>query len=253
MASAQAADVEIRYLVERAPLRALPAATQVIIELHADADCDAAVASESIALADIESIVDIPRVRLRGAPRLPRIVELRRTVTGLPAVTAVYAAVHADGIVPVAEPCQVQALAPPSPMPRPIVRDARGATIGVVSRIGRERYGVLVDEGRGVAYGIGIGRSTFVAFESGQLFSTLDCSGAPLLQLYEYPYVMAADATDGLIYGPTGPPTLVPLRSFLGNYGCLETGREAYAVPAMPLDLERFIPPFIVDHVPQTH
>jgi hypothetical protein len=250
-ARVDAADVEVRYLAERAPLRALAATAEVTIELHTDATCGDAVVSETVRLADFQAIVDLTRVRLRGAPRAARLVELRRVVAGLPGVGAVYARVRGDGIVPVGGTCQAQTFVPPPAMPRPVVRDANGALIGTLSVLDRDTYGVLADDGYG-AYGLAIGRSLFAAFDFGLLFATPDCSGSPFLQLYFYPHVRTA-VVDGTIYGPAGAPRLTAFRSASDeSSGCFEDSYEEYAVPAVPLDLGRFVPPFVVHNLPPT-
>jgi len=256
-AAAPAADVDVRYVVERAPLRVLPATAEIVIELHADAACDAAVASQTIALADLQPIVDLTRVRLHGAPRGPRAVELRHVATNLPAVAAVYARVRGDGVVPIGDSCQVQTFIPLPTVPHPTVRDSNGTFVGVVALI--DYYGtngIFADDGHGIAYGIGIGRFVLGALNFGVLLATPDCSGTPYLQLYNYPHALAAaigGAVGGTHYVPAGPPALTTLRSFLDDDGCHDGPTyDELAVPAAVLDAGRFVPPFIVDHVPQT-
>jgi hypothetical protein len=256
-AAAPAADVEVRYVVERAPLRVTPATAAIVIELHADAACDAPVASETIALADLQPIVDLTRVRLPGVPRGPRVVELRHVASNLPAVPAVYARVRGAGVVPIGEACQVQTFMPPPTVPHPIVRDSNGMFVGVVALI--DYYGtngIFCDDGHGIAYGIGIGRFVFGATDFGLLLATPDCSGTPYLQIYNYPHALAAaigGAVGGTHYVPAGPLALTTFRSFLDDDGCHDgPSYDELAVPAAVLDAGRFVPPFIVDHVPQT-
>jgi hypothetical protein len=74
---AGAADVAVRYLVERDPLRLLPSTAPLVLELHADPLCSALVASQTVSLANVERIVDIKRLRLHGARTARRVLELR--------------------------------------------------------------------------------------------------------------------------------------------------------------------------------
>jgi hypothetical protein len=246
-----AADVEIRYLVERDSLRALPSSADVTIELHDDAACDHAVASETVPIVDLQPIVELTRLRLRGARRSPHVVELRRVLSGVPAVAAVYARVAGDGVVPVGDACQVQTSMPPPAVQWPTVRDANGARIGALTLLRPSWYGVLADDGFG-AYALGVSRAFLGALDFGVLFPTADCSGPPFLSEYQQPYPDAADV-QGVVYGPSGPPALTTLRSGRSDDDCFDGAPyDEYAVPAMPLDLGRFVPPFTIDHIPPT-
>ncbi len=253
---AGAADVAVRYLVERTPLRASAATTPVTVELHADATCSAPFASATLPLGDLQPLVDLQRVKLRGARPAPRVVELRPTVSGAPAVATIYARVHGDGITPVGGACQVQAFVPPPSVTQPIARDATGAVIGALSLIsypepGGAQTAVLRDDGYG-AYGLAIGSMIFASLDIGLVFPTTDCSGAPFLQRFGVLMPTSRFDDSEVFHGPGGPPSIITVRSALGleTDDCFEdtTPGDRLAVPAIPLGLERFVPPFRIDH-----
>jgi hypothetical protein len=207
------------------------------------------VASQTVSLANVERIVDIKRLRLHGARTARRVLELRHTFTGLAPVSTLYARVRGEGVVPVGGECQTQTFVPPPTVPRPLVRDANGTVIGVVALVGYAYTGVLRDDGFGV-YGIAIGSRIFAALNYYLAFPTPDCSGAPF-----QPRFFVHERTtqlNGVIYGPGGPVTEIVVRSYLFEEGCWVESQPSpeLVVPAIPLDLTRFVPPFRVDHAP---
>jgi hypothetical protein len=252
-----AGDVAVRYLAERASLRSVSPDAPVTVELHADGACSLPVAMETLTLRTLGSIVEVKRIALRGGSSRPRTVELRHVMREVPAARSLYARVRGDGVAPVGSPCQVQAFAPPPAAARPIARDAEGTAIGVLSVMSYPsshrdvQTAVLRDDGHGV-YGLAIGRQAFVAFESGFGWSTSDCSGTPYSGTVGGVLAPATwDEASDVIYGPAGPAAIVPIRAFSDYYGCHAHAEEpALATPVAPLGLERFVPPFGIDHAP---
>ncbi len=256
--SAHASEVAVRYLVERTPLVAARAAP-VTIEIHADASCNAPpIASETFPLRALQLILDVKRVKLRGARPAASVVELRHVVSGVPAVSSLYARVRGDDIVPAGHACQVQAFVPPA-VPRPIVRDANGTSIGALALMSSlytnndAQTAVLRDDGNGV-YGLAIGSMTFATFESGSfVFPTSDCSGPPYLPRASPLEPTTVLYESGVFFGPGGPPELLSVASASAEYsGCYDETSHAsrLTVPMIALDLARFVPPFRIDHVP---
>ncbi|MEO6027509.1 MAG: hypothetical protein ABIR79_11640 [Candidatus Binatia bacterium] len=256
--SAHASEIAVRYLVERTPLVAALATATVTIELHTDASCNAPIASETFPLRDLQPVLDLKRVKLRGVRPAARVVELRHVASGVPAVSSLYARVRGDDIVPAGDACQVQAFVPPAVL-RPIVRDANGTSIGALALMSSlytnndAQTAVLRDDGHGV-YGLAIGSMIFATFESGSfVFPTTDCSGPPYLPRPSPLEPTTVLYESGVFYGPGGPPELLSVASASVEYsGCYdETPPESrLTVPMIPLDLARFVPPFRIDHAP---
>ena len=228
------------------------------VELHRDRACSTPIASLTLPLADLDRIVELKRFPLHGAPPAPRLAELRHVVTAVPAVAAVYARVVGDAVVPTGGACQVQALAPPPPVARPLARDANGTSIGVLSVIATQgqdfglQAAVLRDDGYGL-YGVAIGRSIFAALDTQLEFASDDCTGTPYLPRYGVLQPTAQLQFMGTVYGPAGPATAITTHSALIETGCGEFGPyDESLVPATALDLGRFVPPFRVDHAPPT-
>ncbi len=257
---AHASDVAVRYLVERAPLRSLAATAAVTVELHGDAACSAPMISVPATLGDLDAIIDVKRITLRGDRPKRRVVELRYAASGVPAASAVYAHVVGDGVVPTGGACQVQAFVPPPVVPHPIVRDAHGTRIGplaLMTGLGVDsdaQTAVLQDDGHGV-YGLAIGSMIFASFDHGFTYPSADCSGTPFLPRRSVLAPTTWREYGEELYGPAGPPSVVTLQSFLDVYGCQDTGPYTELavplMPLMPLGLERFVPPFHIDHAPQ--
>lgn len=253
---ARAADVALRYLVERTPLRAASPATPVTLELHADAACSAPIAATTIALGSLDAVEDLKHLKLRGAASRPRIAELHHALAGVPAATAVYARAVGDAIVPIGDACQVQGFVPPPPVARPVVHDATGATIGVLSVIANPgqdhtvEQAVLRDDGHGV-YGLAIGNRVFAAGGYELDFESTDCSGPPYMRRFGVLEPTVNPDYGTVFYGPAGPAAMVPLGS-ASVPGCLQNSPPwlELAVPAVPLDLDRFVPPFHIEHAP---
>lgn len=252
-----AGDVAVRFLAERTPLRSMSPDAPVTVELHADAACSLPVASETLPVRTLGAIVELKRLQLRGASPRPRTVELRHVMRGVSAARALYARIIGVGVLAVGSPCQVQAFVPPPAAVRPIARDAEGTPIGVLSVMSYPsshsdvQTAVLRDDGHGV-YGLAIGSQIFVAFQSGFGWSTSDCSGTPYSGTIGGVLAPATwDEASDVIYGPAGPASMVPIRAFSDYYGCSPHAEEtALATPVAPLGLERFVPPFRIDHAP---
>lgn len=256
-APAGAAEVALRYLVERAPLRAASPTTPVTVELHADAACSAPITVATMALGALDATEDLKLLKLRGAPPRPRIAELRHALADVPPAVSVYARVVGDAILPVGDVCQVQGFIPPPPIERPVVQDATGVTVGVLSVVAipgidhSVGQAVLRDDGHGV-YGLPIGSMVFAAPGYELVFESADCTGPPYMRRFGVLEPTVRPEYDTVFYGPGGPAVIVSLGSGLVTDGCFEQDPPdvELAVPATPLDLDRFVPPFHIEHTP---
>lgn len=243
---ATAADVAVRYLAERAPLRAAAPTALVRVELHPDPGCSAPIAATTVALGALDAVTAVERVKLRGAHAGPRLVELRHVVHGVPAVPAVYARITGDGVAPATGDCQLQAIAAPPGAAWPLVRDADGAPMGAVAIVtSYGGNGVIADDGHG-AYAIAYGRHALAAVDYYLSYATPDCSGTPYLAL-GWNAIVGSSSVEGVIWVPSGPLATTPLAGFYDDR-CSGFDPEPYlAAPAMPFDPERFAEPYAID------
>jgi hypothetical protein len=112
---AQAVDVPVTYTVEEKPLKNAIAGSTVVFELHADDLCTAAIHTEIVPIEDVTLITKLGQFTPKGDVKLPKTVELRTTLVGVPASPALYLRVSGGGVVPVGGACQAIVSAVPGP------------------------------------------------------------------------------------------------------------------------------------------
>jgi hypothetical protein len=95
--AAHAGDVPMRYLLEERAVRTVDASATATIELFTDPGCTVDVFATTLPLGDVDLLVRVPAMSLRGAPKPTKAAELRHVLHGVPAVAPLYARITGPG------------------------------------------------------------------------------------------------------------------------------------------------------------
>lgn len=204
---AEGADLPARYTVDEKQLKAALAGTNLTFALYSDAGCTSLVSSTMIAIENVDLLGRIKPFNPKNAPKKKNTVEIRATLTGVPATASLYLQVTGTGVTPVGGACQVQASGlSGAGGGQLLVKDGNAATIGVFDGTS----GALYDDGgtlvRFPLLQVNAGFYQTINFTTFQVAA--DCSGPQLLG-YDPSIVRTASVagTTGY-YGPlTGVST----------------------------------------------
>lgn len=108
-ASARAANVGVRYVVDAKALKDAVAGTQLTFSLFSDSGCSTEIFSTSVAVEDVSRIEALKLIRPKGAPKAPKTAALEHELTGVDAAPQMYLTVSGTGVEPVGATCQAQA------------------------------------------------------------------------------------------------------------------------------------------------
>jgi len=177
---ASAADLPARYTVEEKPLKAAVATTNLTFQLYSDALCTTSVYSTTIAIENVDLHGRIKPFNPKNAVTKKNTVEMRATLTSVPAAPSLYLQVTGMGVTPIGGACQVQASglgAAPGESPL-VVKDANGATVGLYDPSGS---GLILDNGGQKLRFVSVSKLGFSpSFVAQSLFTSANCTGTGL-------------------------------------------------------------------------
>jgi len=270
--AASAADLPARYTVEEKPLKAAIAGTNLTFQLYSDPLCTASVFSTAIAIENVDLLGRIKPFNPKNAPKKKNTVELRATLTAVPATPSLYLKVTGTGVTPIGGACQSQAsgLAGGGGSSPLLVKDSNGATVGIYD--GTTNGAIYDDGGTKVRFNF-LSQLGFSQSFTGFVFVSNDCTGTPLTGVDSTSLVRdtIVIGTTAYYFATSGAPTNVSSTLYrsgtpyvdqtacdanfgLGNTtfvapdGCCQTyATFSYNAGAVPsIDLSGFVPPFSV-------
>jgi hypothetical protein len=266
---AHAADLPARYTVDEKQLKAALAGTNMTFSLYSDATCTALVSSTVIAIENVDLLGRIKPFNPKNAPKKKNTVEMRATLTGVPATPSLYLTVTGTGVTPVGGACQVQASGLSGGSGQLLVKDGNNATVGVYDGAS----GAIYDAG---STKIRLQFMQVTGFQQAFFFQTYqvanDCSGPQLLP-YDPSLVRSGSVAGTTMYYPPASGVMNNTTSILyrnlfnpvvDQTSCdaqFGPGNSTFVAPdgccqlfantvdggaATSVDLSAFVPPFSV-------
>lgn len=268
--AADAADLPARYTVDEKQLKAALAGTNLTFQLYSDALCTTSVFSTVIAIENVDLLGRIKPFNPKNAVKKKNTVELRATLTSVPATPSLYLKVTGTGVVPIGGACQSQASGVAAGGSSPLlVKDSNSATIGVFDG----SNGAIYDDGGALIHLYGL---TISGFQQSFNFTTFEvsnnCTGPELLgtdpNLVRNAFVVGTTAYYAPQTGPSTPTSSVLYRggfvpivdqttcdanyglgttTFFAPDGCCYIGGAVFPMgPVISVNLSGFVPPFSV-------
>lgn len=110
-----AADIPVQFTTKEKDLKSALAGTPLTFALYSDAGCTNQVYTTVINVENVALITKMKQFTPKNDTKLPNTVALQTTLSGVTAHGNLFLKVTGTGIVPVAGPCQAQAVTVPAP------------------------------------------------------------------------------------------------------------------------------------------